>query len=67
MVDHTGLTGKYDFTLEYTPDSAALTNASDKPSIFLALKEQLGLELVPVKTQPVEVLVVDTIERPTEN
>lgn len=66
VVDNTGLTGRYDFTLEYTPVDHAATDESGKPSIFTALEEQLGLKLVPTK-QPVEVLVVDSIEQPTEN
>lgn len=66
VVDHTGLTGKYDFTLEYTPFDRAGTDESGRPSIFTALEEQLGLKLVPSK-QPVEVLVVDAIQQPTGN
>ena len=66
VVDHTGLTGKYDFVLEYTPADDAATDESGRPSIFTALEEQLGLKLVATK-QPVEVLVVDSIEQPTEN
>jgi uncharacterized protein (TIGR03435 family) len=66
VVDNTGLTGKYDFMLEYTPSSHAATDESGRPSIFTALEEQLGLKLVPSK-QPVEVLLVDSIEQPTEN
>jgi uncharacterized protein (TIGR03435 family) len=76
VVDHTGLTGKYDFVLEYTPSSRAATSSaasssagtdeSGRPSIFTALEEQLGLKLVPLK-QAVEVLVVDSIEQPSEN
>lgn len=66
VVDKTGLTGKYDFTMQYTPAGQAATDESGRPSIFTALEEQLGLKLVPTK-QPVEVLVVDSIEQPTEN
>ena len=66
VVDHTGLTGKYDFTLQYTPSARAATDQSGKPSIYTALEEQLGLKLVPMK-QPVEVLVIDSLEPPTEN
>lgn len=64
VVDKTGLEGNYDFTLEWAPDGA---DASDtRPSIFTALEEQLGLKLVPAKG-PVDVIVVDHIERPTAN
>jgi uncharacterized protein (TIGR03435 family) len=66
VVDNTGLTGKYDFLLEYTPSSPAAKDESGRPSIFTALEEQLGLKLVPSK-QPVDVLVVDSIEQPNEN
>lgn len=66
VVDHTGLTGKYDFTLEYTPFGRAATDESGRPSIFTALEEQLGLKLVPMK-EPVEVLVVDSFEQPSAN
>lgn len=61
----TGLTGVYDFTLQYDdrdpppPDSTA-------PSIYTALEEQLGLKLVPTKA-PVDVLVIDHVERPSAN
>ncbi len=66
VVDKTGLTGRYDFTLEYTPADRAATDENGRPSIYTALEEQLGLKLVPAR-QPVEVLVVDSIEQPTEN
>jgi uncharacterized protein (TIGR03435 family) len=66
VVDQTGLLGKYDFTLRYAPAAHAATDESDRPSIFTALQEQLGLKLVPTK-QPVEVLVVETMQEPSEN
>src|ERR1017187_9001499 len=61
----TGLTGAYDFTLQYSasdpppPDSPA-------PSIYTAIEEQLGLKLESTKG-PVQVLVIDHVERPSEN
>lgn len=61
VVDRTGLLGKYDFTLK----SATGVDA-DGPSLFTAMEEQLGLKLVSEKA-PVEVIVVDSIERPDEN
>ena len=64
IVDKTGLAGGYDFALEFAPEGA---DASDtRPSVFAALEEQLGLKLVPSKG-PVDVIVIDHIERPTAN
>jgi uncharacterized protein (TIGR03435 family) len=63
IVDKTGLTGRYDFTLRYT---LQLRPNDDTPSIFTAVDEQLGLKLVP-DTAPLDVVVVDRIERPTED
>jgi uncharacterized protein (TIGR03435 family) len=62
VIDRTGLTGRYDLNLEWSPDQTA----SDKPSIFAAVQEQLGLRLDATKA-PVDVLVIDRVERPTEN
>ena len=64
VVNRTGLLGKYDLTLKYSPEGAPETD--DAPSIFTALEEQLGLKLVPAKG-PMTVLVVDHAERPAEN
>ncbi len=58
VVDSSGLTGKYDIDLRWS-DSAG-------PSLFTALEEQLGLKLQPSKG-PVETLVVDHVEAPSEN
>jgi len=67
IVDHTGFTGCFDITnLSWAPLTAASTDASDAPSLVGALKDQLGLAIVPAKT-PIEVLVIDSIERPTAN
>jgi uncharacterized protein (TIGR03435 family) len=74
VVDRTGLEGRYEIALEWAPDRSPLplngdaTPAvpSDKPSIFAALQEQLGLKLEPERG-PVDVVVIDHIERPTEN
>jgi len=64
VIDKTGLEGAYDVTLEWAPEGA---DSSDTlPSIFTAIEEQLGLKLVPAK-DPVDVIVVDHIERPSEN
>ena len=81
IIDKTGLTSKYDFTLTWTPEesdghmlsaaSAGNTGAaappvpdSNGPSIFTALQEQLGLKLESQKG-PVDVLVIDHVEKPT--
>lgn len=65
VVDKTGLTGLYDFTLEWAPDDAP-TDVTEGPSIFTAVQEQLGLKLESTKA-PVEVLVIDHVERPSAN
>ena len=68
-IDHlvsnkTGLKGVYDFTLRYSDDlSGADSSAS---SIYTAVQEQLGLKLEPTKA-PAQVLVIDHVERPSEN
>jgi bla regulator protein BlaR1 len=78
ILDRTNLTGKYDFELKWTPDQSsansvvggALTDLPardpDRPNIFTALQEQLGLKLDSSKG-PVEVVVVDYIQRPSAN
>lgn len=66
VVDKTGLTGKYDFTLKYVPASKAAADETGGPSIFTALEEQLGLKLEPAK-EPMDVLVIDSIDKPAAN
>jgi len=71
VVDRTGLPGKYDFTLELPvaepgDKSDGNANQPDPGTLFTALQEQLGLKLQPA-TVPTEYLVIDRIERPTEN
>lgn len=61
--DETELTGQFDFDLEYTPVATA-NDPQAGPTIFTALREQLGLALRPA-TGPVEVLVIDRLEPPT--
>jgi uncharacterized protein (TIGR03435 family) len=66
-VDQTRLKGRYDFQLKWTVDETkAPTDESAPPGLFTAIQEQLGLKLEPVKA-PVEVLVVDAVERPSAN
>jgi uncharacterized protein (TIGR03435 family) len=65
VIDQTGLKGVYTFTLEW--DRPELHNGeSTGPSIFTAMREQLGLRLEPT-TAPVDVLVIDNVEKPSEN
>jgi uncharacterized protein (TIGR03435 family) len=69
VIDKTGLTGTYDLHLQWT--DAPLNNTpahetSDGPSIFTAVTDQLGLKLESAKG-PVEVIVIDHMERPSEN
>jgi uncharacterized protein (TIGR03435 family) len=66
VIDKTGLSGNYDFELKWTPDDSPTAQTDDAPSIFTAVQEQLGLKLQPAKA-PVEVLVVDHIELPSDN
>jgi uncharacterized protein (TIGR03435 family) len=72
VIDKTGIAGRYDVTLKWTPnaDGAAADNGTEDnssgPSIFTALQEQLGLKLESTKG-PVQVLVIDHIEMPSEN
>ena len=64
IVDQTGLTGTFDMVLRFNPD--ANDTSSDLPSLFAAVQEQLGLKL-DAQTAPAEVLVIDRVERPSEN
>jgi uncharacterized protein (TIGR03435 family) len=63
VMNNTGLTGEYDFRVEWSADPAKDPSA---PSIFTALQEQLGLKLEPAKG-PIEVIIVDRAEKPSEN
>jgi len=72
VIDETGIQGRFNFHLEYTPDSTTpgyrTLGATESPaiSIFDALQEQLGLKLVPSRG-PGEILFIDHVERPSEN
>jgi len=73
VIDRTGLTKNYDFTLSFMPElppGAPRENLppeiQDRPSIFIALRDQLGLRLE-AQTGPVEYYVIDQVERPTNN
>jgi bla regulator protein BlaR1 len=67
VLDRTGLTGEFDFTIEYErdPDSTE-SGALVGPSFFKAFQQQLGLKLEAAKG-PVDVLVIDHVEKPSEN
>jgi uncharacterized protein (TIGR03435 family) len=66
VVDRTGLGGGFAFTLEWMPDNAPARPDFPLPSIFTAVREQLGLRLEPQRA-PVEAIVVDRAERPSPN
>jgi len=78
VVDQSGLTARYDFTLDWRPDefqfprfsaaqrAAAIAAAEASPDLFTAFQEQLGMKLE-AKKASMNVLVVDSVSRPTEN
>ena len=76
VVDNTGLTGLYDFDLQFLPDQGygragagpvrVYLVAADVPPLLTAIQEQLGLKLQPARG-PVEYVVIESIERPSED
>jgi uncharacterized protein (TIGR03435 family) len=77
VVDQSGLSERYDFTLTFTPDAAqaallgvppppATDNPEAAPDLFTAFQQQLGLRLEPARA-PVNVMVIDKVEKPSEN
>ena len=76
VVDHTGLDSRYDFQIDFTPEGGCggpagepaqpAADVSDRPSIFTAIQETLGLKLEPHKG-PFEVLVIDNAAKPDAN
>lgn len=76
VIDSSGLTAKYDVTMDWAPDDPAVTlgpdgprqSSSDRsgPSIFTAIQEQLGLKLE-ARKGPVEIFIIDRVEKPSEN
>jgi uncharacterized protein (TIGR03435 family) len=78
VIDQSGLTGRYDFTLQWTPDefqfpdltpaqrAAIPAGADGSPDLFTAVREQLGLKLESTKAA-IDVFVIDKVSRPSEN
>jgi uncharacterized protein (TIGR03435 family) len=77
VVDQTGLSGRFDFQLNWTPDETQFgcrgarvpppdDNADVPPDLFTAIQQQMGLQLKSVKA-PVDVLVIDRVEKPSGN
>jgi len=72
--DHTNLAGRFDFELTWTPDRPPQSTPEtrlppidpDRPSIYTAIKEQLGLRLESDR-EPLDVIVIDHAEKPTED
>ena len=77
VIDQTGLAGRYDFTLNWTPDDSQFggmaaklpppaDNASPPPNLYTAIQEQIGLKLDATKA-PTDVMVIDHVQKPSEN
>jgi uncharacterized protein (TIGR03435 family) len=75
VVDQTGLTGKFDFTVTFTPDDSQFNgrpfpkvadDVEPAPSLFDAIQQQIGLKLTPEKTQ-VDVIAIDHVEKYSAN
>lgn len=73
VVDATGLTARYDFDLEFTPDETVFGGVlgkgpenPEKPGLFAAVQQQMGLKLESGR-RPVEILIIDRVERPSAN
>ena len=79
VIDRTGIAGKFNFHVEFTPDPRMAgqpfpgrdsvpepSHADAGPNLFTAVQEQLGLKLQSAKGA-VDVLVIDHVERPSEN
>jgi uncharacterized protein (TIGR03435 family) len=80
VVDQTGLTDRYDFTLKWTPDDSQFAqfrgagvsvppptdDPKAPPSLYTAITEQIGLKMGPAKA-PDDVIVIDHVEKPSAN
>jgi uncharacterized protein (TIGR03435 family) len=77
VIDQTGLAGRYDFTLNWTPDDSQFggmaaklpppaDNTNPPPNLYTAIQEQIGLKLDATKA-PTDVMVIDHVQKPSEN
>jgi len=77
VIDETGLAGRYDFTLNWTPDDSQFgglggklppptDNTNPPPNLYTAIQEQIGLKLEATKA-PTDVMIIDHVEKPSEN
>ena len=78
VIDRSGLTDRYDFTLDWKPDEFQFPNASPPqraaaaaaadalPDLFAAFQEQLGMKLDATKA-PLDLMVIDKVSKPSEN
>jgi uncharacterized protein (TIGR03435 family) len=75
VTDQTGLAGNFDWGLEWSPEASRAAVAPEAggpateptgPSIFTAVQEQLGLRLEATKA-PLDALIIDSVEQPSEN
>ncbi|MFZ0339561.1 MAG: TIGR03435 family protein [Terracidiphilus sp.] len=66
VIDQTNLSGRYDFTLLWTPDEMRAAESDAAPGLFTAVREQLGLKLEAARI-PADVFVIDAATRPTQN
>jgi uncharacterized protein (TIGR03435 family) len=66
ILNRTGITGRYNLEMAYAPNGQTFADASDVPSLYTALQEQLGLKLESDRSS-VRVLVIDSVQRPTED
>ena len=77
VIDKTGIDGRYDFLLKWTPDESQFTqtgarlpspdSTADAPSLFAAAQEQLGLKLTSDRKAPVQAFVITHIGQPSAN
>ena len=66
VIDKTGLTGRSEFSYKWAPDLSATDAGDSRVSFMTALEEQLGLKLERTRGL-IDVLVIDSVERPTPN